>query len=141
MTDPTFYKDDTAVTARALEVTAASFTNGMNAGGTCAPGIGIDIDGGEVTGDPGEFTLLDVDGDVRVPQVSQQLGGLAFVDRSGGEGINSGGVEGKGTQPILTATNQTQAAKDADPDLQGEPVITGDANLQTLEAGWVDTVI
>ena len=140
-TDPTFYKDDTAVTARALETPDASFTNGMNAGGACAPGLGIDIDGGAVSGDPTSFTLLDQDEDTRVPQVSQQLGGLAFVDRTTGDGFSSGGVEGKGTQPILTATNPTEAAKEADPDLDGEPVITGDANLQTLEAGWVDTAI
>jgi len=138
MADPTFYKDDTAVTARALETPDASFVNGMNAGGACAPGLGINIDGGAV--DTEHFTLLDQHGAVRVPQAGQQIGGLAFVDRTGGD-ESSGGVEGVGTQPILTATNQTQAAKDADPDLDGDPVITGDANLQTLEAGWVDTVI
>jgi len=113
----------------------------MNAGAACAAGLGIDIAGGAVSGDPTSFTLLDQDEDIRVPQVSQQLGGLAYVDRSGGDYSSSGGVEGKGTQPILTATNQTQADKIADPDLRGEPVITGDANLQTLGAGWVDTAV
>ena len=140
MTDPTFYKDATAVTARALENTVASFTNGMNAGGSNAAGVGINIAGGAVVGTAAQFTLLDQDEDVRVPQASQQLGGLAFVDRTGSD-ESSGGEEGKGTQPILTATNQTQADKDADGDLRGEPVITGDANLQTLSAGWVDTAV
>jgi hypothetical protein len=138
MTDPTFYKDATAVTARALEVPNADFLNGMNAGGACAPGLGINIDGGAV--DPEHFSLLDQHEAIRVPQDGQQIGGLAFVDRTGGDD-SSGGVSGVGVQPILTATNQTQAAKDADSSLDGVPVITGDANLQTLSAGWVDTAI
>ncbi len=141
MTDPTFYKDATATTARALETPNASFTNGMNAGGPNAPGLGINIAGGAVVGESQQFTLLDQDEAIRVPQVGQSLGGLAFVDRTGGDWSSSGGVEGKGTQPILTATNPTQAAKDGDGALRGEPVITGDANLQTLSAGWVDTAI
>lgn len=137
--DPTFYKDATAVTARALETPEASFTNGANAAGSNAPGIGINIAGGEVS--PDDFTLLDQHGAVREPQDSQQLGGLAYVDRSTIDWPSSGGIEGVGDQPVLTATNQTQAAKDADPDLRGEPVITGDANLETLENGWVDTPV
>ena len=141
MTDPTFYRDATATTARALETPNASFTNGMNAGGPNAAGVGINIAAGAIVGESQQFTLVDQDEDVRVPQVSQSLGGLAFVDRTGGDWSSSGGEEGKGTQPILTATNPTQAAKDADPDLRGEPVITGDANLQTLGAGWVDTAV
>lgn len=140
-TDPTFYKDATSVTARALEVPDADFVNGMNAGAACAAGLGINIAGGAVSGDPTNFTLLDQDEDVREPQVSQQLGGVAFTDRTTGDGFSSGGVEGKGVQPILTATNQTQAAKDADSELDGVPVITGDANLETLANGWVDTPV
>ena len=120
-TDPTFYKDTVAVTARESEVPDASFTNGLNAGAACAPGVGIDIAGGAVSGDATSFTLLDQAGAVRVPQDSAQLGSIP--------------------RPILTATNQTQAAKDADSALDGEPVITGTANLQTLGAGWVDTAI
>ena len=120
-TDPTFFKDTVAVTARESEVPAASFTNGLNAGASNAAGVGIDIAGGAVSGDPTGCTLLDQDEAARVPQGSQQLG--------------------TAVRPILTATNQTQAAKDADSALDGEPVITGDAHLQTVGAGWVDTAV
>ena len=129
MGEPTFFTDDTAIAARASEVPDANFANGMNAGGSNAPAVGVNIDGGLV--DTEHFTLLDQDGDVRVPQASQSLGGVALGD----------GIDGKGTQPVITATNQTNAAKEADPDLDGVPVITGTANLQTLEAGWVNTII
>ena len=131
MTDPTYFTDDTALATREAEVPNAAFDNGMNAGGACAAGLGINIAGGAVSGDPTNFTLLDQDAEVRVPQNSQSIGGLALGD----------GLEGKGDQPVLTATNQTQAAKDAAPELDGVPVITGDANLQTLNAGWVDTAV
>ena len=130
MTDPTFFTDAAALAARPAEVPAANFDNGMNAGGSNAPGIGINIAGGAVDGRPSQFTLLDQDEDTRDPQPSQSIGGEALDD----------GVAGKGTDPVLTATNQTNADKLADPSLDGEPVITGDANLETLSAGWVDTV-
>jgi hypothetical protein len=138
-TDPTFYKDATSVTARALETTGADFVNGMNAGSACAPGIGINIAGGAV--DVSHFSLEDQHGAIRVPQDSQQIGGSAYVNRSSTDWPSSGGISGVGIQPVLTATNQTEAAKEGDPSLDGVPVITGDANLQTLSAGWVDTTI
>ena len=138
---PTFYKDATAVTARALEVTTADFVNGCNAGGPCAHGIGIAIGQPLAEGSEEQFTLLDQHEAIRVPQDSQQIGGLAYVDRSTIAWPSSGGIAGVGVQPILTATNQTEAAKVADPDKRGLPVITGTANLQTLAAGWVDTAV
>lgn len=141
MTDPTVYVDGTARTARALENTGAAFANGMNAAASCSPGIGINIAGGAVDGRPSQFTLEDQDEDVRVPQDSQQIGGLAYVDRDTVPWPSSGGIPGKGVQPILTGTNQTNAAKEADPDVDGLLVVTGDANLQTLSAGWVDTAV
>ena len=139
MTDTTFFTDSVALAVRPAEVPEASFVNGMNAGGSCAPGVGINIAGGEIIGTPEQFTLLDQDGDIRVPQVSQSLGGEAL--NSEANYPLSGGVEGKGVDPVLTGTTQTDAAKEGDPALDGVPVITGDANLQTLLAGWVDTAI
>ena len=130
-TDPTYFTDDTALATREAEVPDAAFDNGANAGGSNAPAIGVNIAGGAVVGESQQFTLLDQDAAVRVPQNSQAIGGLALGD----------GLAGKGDQPVLTATNQTQAAKDADSALDGVPVITGDANLQTLNAGWVDTAV
>ena len=141
MSEGTFFKDAISVTARALENTLASFVNGMNAGGACAPGLGINIGAGAIDGTPEQFTLLDQDEAIRVPQDGQQIGGLAYVDRSSIDWPSSGGIDGKGVQPILTGTTQTAAAKEGDPALDGVPVITGDANLQTLSAGWVNTAI
>ncbi len=131
MGQPTIYQDSVAVAARASEVPLASFANGMNLGGSCAPGLGINMEEGEIVGTPEQFTLLDQDEAIRVPQVGQQLGGSALGD----------GVEGKGTLPILTGENPTQAAKDADPDLDGTLILDGTANLQTLAVGWVATII
>lgn len=141
MPQPTFFTDESARTSRELENTIASFVNGMNEGGSCAPGIGINMAGGAVVGSPEQFTLLDQDGDVREPQVGQSLGGVPFVDRSSVPYDSSGGVEGKGTDPIRTGTLATQAAKDSAPALDGVVTVTGNANLETLANGWVDTPV
>ena len=141
MSEAAYYQDATAVTARALENTVANFDNGMNAGGSCAPGIGINIEQGAVVGTPEQFTLLDQSEDVREPQISEQIGGLAYVDRGSVDWPSSGGIAGIGTQPVLTATQPTNAAKVSDPAVDGVPVITGDANLETLANGWVNTAV
>ncbi len=132
MGQPTSYVDTVAVTARESEVPAASFDNGVNQGGSCAPGIGINMGEGAIVGTPEQFTLLDQDEAIRVPQDSQQIGGSALGD----------GVEGKGTIPILTGVNPTNAAKEAaDPSIDGDLVVNGDANLQTLAVGWIATIV
>lgn len=139
MGQPTYYIDETAIAVRELETPDADWENGMNAGGSCAPGVGINMDEGAVVGTPEQFTLLDQDAAIRVPQDGQQIGGLALADDVY---PSSGGVEGKGTQPILTGTNPTDAAKEAaDPSIDGSPIVTGDCNLQSLAAGWVDTAV
>ena len=107
MGQPTFFEDESAVTARALEVTGANWKNGVNYAGSCAPGIGINMGEGAVVGAPEQFTLLDQDGAVREPQVGQSIGGVPFVDRSSVAHPSSGGVEGKGTDPIRTGTTGT----------------------------------
>ncbi len=130
----TYFVDSVTVTAREAEVPAADFTGGMNAAASCASGIGINMDGGAVSGDAQEFTLLDQDGAIRVPQVSQLLGGDGLTATSDWPG--SGGLPGRGTEAIQVNDTDNQAA-----DGDGVPVNVGTANLQTLSAGWVDTAV
>ncbi|GAG10377.1 unnamed protein product [marine sediment metagenome] len=121
--NPTFFLNATSVAARAAEVPAADFDNGMNLGGSNAPGVGINMAGGAVVGTPEQFTLLDQHGAIRVPQDSQHIGGDGLDD----------GVEGPGTVAIKTGANA--AAGD------GTNVGDGTANLQTIGAGWVATAV
>jgi len=72
MGNPTSFRDDSEV--RDTELPNASWINGMNWGGSNAPGIGINYDGGAVVGTPQQFTLLDQHGDARSPQISAQIG-------------------------------------------------------------------
>jgi len=140
MGQPTIFQDTVSQALREAETPDASFSNGMNLGGSNAPGIGVNMGEGAIIGSDEQFTLLDQDGAIRVPQVSQPLGGEAYADQANIY-PSSGGVEGKGTLPILTGVNPDQTAKDADPSLDGTLTINGDANLQTLAAGWVPTII
>ena len=105
---PTFFQDDSE--QRPLEVTSASWVNGMNAGASNAPGIGINMLQGAIVGTPEQFTLLDQAGDARVPQASAQIG---FED---GDSIRYG-------------TN--------DADGSGEVTPTSNCTLNTLAGGWV----
>jgi len=135
---PNTFRDTLAITARAAEYAGNPFLNGMN-NGTCAPGVGVSLGGGDVTG---EWDLLDQFGEVRVPQVSQVLGGLGISTMA--ERPSSGGIEGNGsahTEFIVGATNPTKDAVEADPTLDGTMVQDGTANLQTLAAGWVKTAV
>lgn len=110
MTTPTYTVDPTAVAARKLEVTAADFDGGVNSGGSFAPGIGINIGGGELTEDPDKWTLLDQNGDARTPQNSQTLGGDAV--------------------PVLVSDNDSTDGE------TGIPTDEGDATLEALATGW-----
>jgi hypothetical protein len=152
------FRDTTAIAARALETPDAAFDNGMN-NGACMPGIGVAFGQPNAEGSPPQFTLLDQDGDARVPQVSQLIGGGGDVPRTGNQeftwdesqalftesgAASSGGVEGNGkaqAQFIIAAGNPTQAAKDADSDVDGTITVLGTANLQTLAVGWTNTPI
>jgi hypothetical protein len=143
---PNTFRDTTATAARAAEVPAADFTNGMN-NGSCSPGAGVAFGQPDLDGEPQSWTLLDQHGpagEVRVPQVSQLIGGAGYVDRSTAPYWSSGGVEGDGkaeAQYIVAVTNPTQAAVDGDSDLGGTVVVDGTANLQTLAVGWTHTPI
>jgi hypothetical protein len=143
---PNTFRDTTAIAARAAENTTADFTNGMN-NGSCQSGVGVAFGQPDAAGTPEQFTLLDQygpAGEVRVPQVDQLIGGAGYVDRSTAPYWSSGGAEGDGkaeAQYVIAATNPTQAAVDADPDLGGTIVVAGTANLQTLAVGWTHTPI
>ena len=104
MGEATYFIDDTAQTARASEVPAADFDNGMNLSGSCAPGIGINMNEGEIAGTPNQFTLLDQFGDARAAQISQHIGGSGLGD--GSTGTLPGSVIRFGDSP-------SQSAKDA----------------------------
>jgi len=132
MTSPaTFFQDDTAVTARELELPNASFVNGANLAGSNAPGVGINMLEGAIIGEPQQLTLLDQHGDAREAQISQHIGGSGLGDGSAG------------TLPdavVQFGASPTQAAKDADTALDGTIITTGNSTLTTLGAGWVNNV-
>jgi hypothetical protein len=131
------FRDTAAITAREAEVVGANFANGMNNGG-CQPGIGINVGEGAVVGTPEQFTLEDQFEAIRVPQVSQVIGGLGYTDEA--EYPSSGGIEGNGSahaEFVVAVGMPTNAQKIADPSLDGTVTVLGTANLQTLGAGWV----
>ena len=127
MGNPTIFRDDSAVAARAAEVPLASFANGVNNAGSCSCGIGINVDEGAVVGTLEQFTLLDQFGDARAGQVSQSIGGYPYVDNA--DYPSSGGAEGqqpKGT--IFVVTNSANG--------DGTVTSLGNATLDSLSAGW-----
>ena len=131
MGEATYFIDDIARAARELEVVDASFVNGMNNGGSNAPGVGINMNEGAVVGTPEQFTLLDQHGNAREAQISQHIGGSGLGD--GSEGTLPDAVVRFGDAP-------TEAAKDADPAVDGTIVSLGNSTLSSLAAGWVINV-
>ena len=135
MNIPSIFRDSQALTAREIEVPFADFSTGMNPGASCAPGIGIATDNPDLQEQLPNWTLDDQFEDVRVPQVSQVLGGLGVTTDT--DWPSSGGIEGNGSahaEFIILATN----ADNLDGAPQNlPPVVQGTANLFTLEAGWV----
>ena len=110
--DPTFFQDQTTKAAREGEVPNANFDDGLNRGGSNAPGIGIGTQAGQVA--PPSWSLLDQNLDARVPQVSQHIGGNATIE----------GVSGKGTVPINVA------------DQSSAPDYDDTVSLTSLATGW-----
>jgi len=133
MNSPTSFVDASAKTAREAEVPDASFDNGMNGGGSNAPGIGIATDVPDLTGDPASWTLLDQEGNPRTPQNSQQIGGDAYSDFANDYPL-SGGQEGAGDEPVLVV----ETPADPDPIAGGDGTSTplGNATLPDLATGW-----
>lgn len=147
---PTFFQDDAAVTARALEVVGASFNNGMNLGGSCAPGIGINMLKGAVVGTPEQFTLLD-QGNLansftpaaRAAQISQSIGGLPYVNRSTTPWPGSGGTTGVLPEAVIQYGENDLPTYDeiaADGELAGTLIPVANCVLNTLALGWVASV-
>ena len=137
MTSPaTYFVDDAAKAAREAENTGADFDNGMNNGGSCAAGIGINMLEGAVVGTPEQFTLLDQFGNARAAQISQSIGGYPYTDPANYP--SSDGTEGTLPDSVIRYGDApTQAAKDADPTLDGTIIPVGNATLTTLAGGWV----
>lgn len=134
----TAFIDDTAVTSREAEVPAANFDNGMNLGGSCAPGVGINMLEGAIVGTPAQFTLLDQFGNARTAQISQAIGGFPFVDRATVPWPGSGGTEGTAPDAVVRyGVSPGQAAKNANSALDGTMTFTSNATLNTLNGGWV----
>ena len=132
----TYFQDDTARGLREAETPDASFVNGMNMGGSCSMGVGINMLEGEVVGTDEQFTLLDQFGNARAAQISQSIGGFPHVPST--DYPSSGGQEGTLPDAIIRFGNApTQAAKDGDPALDGTIIFTGDSTLTTLLGGWV----
>jgi hypothetical protein len=141
MGNPTAFTDDSARGLREAEVPDANFVNGMNLGGSCAPGLGINAEEGAVVGTPEQFTLLDQNQLARAGQRSQFIGGYPYSDFANVYPL-SGGAGGppNGTQPdavIYIGSAPTQAQKDADPSLDGTLTNLGAATLTDLAVGWV----
>jgi hypothetical protein len=141
-----------------------AWDNGVN-NASCSAGLGVGYENpdlynnpsygdGLLDGDPGQFTLLDQDEAVRVPQVSQEIGGLGAVSRTGDQiytwdasqplytssgAASSGGVEGKGTEFLAAVSNPDNIIVDGEsvPDNNAGPTTNGTGNLQTTAAGWV----
>ncbi len=143
--DPTAFIDDATVTIRASENTGADFFNGVNRGGSCAPGIGINQGGGAVDGRFSQFTLLDQgppveSGEPQVPlpreaQISQHIGGDGLTTSA--EYPSSGGNIGTLPDSVIRFGDlPTQAAKDADSSLDGTITFTGNSTLSVLATGW-----
>jgi hypothetical protein len=128
MGSPTYFNDDAAIALRVVEVPLASFVNGMNLGGSCAPGIGINIDGGAVVGTPEQFTLLDQRELARTTQRSQSIGGFPYVPAV--DYPSSGGQEGYLPDSVIYV---------ADPSVNGDGSAAniGNASLDDLAIGWV----
>lgn len=122
--NPTYFIDDVAQAARAAEVTAADFDGGCNLAGSCAPGVGINMLGGAVVGTPEQFTLEDQHENARVGQISQHIGGLGYSD----VGTSSGDAFTAPESVVRTGTVSTTG--------DGQITPTGNANLNSLAAGW-----
>ena len=144
----TRFKNTTAQAARELEVPFASFDDGCNSPASNAAGIGITTDHPDLPAEdsPGmigyQWTLEDQFEAVRLPQVSQVIGGVGLTEET--DWPSSGGVEGNGGLGDQYVVGVSNPANIVDPNIPGgsipdptsEPVVTGTANLVTLAAGW-----
>jgi hypothetical protein len=117
--------------SREGEVPLADFDGGMNIGGACAPGIGVNIDGGPVSGEPQQFTLQTQFEGTRTPQLTSHIGNTNFVNRSSVEWPSSGGSEG----PPSIGLRSWQMP---DYGSGGVPSPVAASWLLTLDDGWTE---
>ncbi len=118
-TVPTNFISASTVAIRDPEMgVPGQFDDGVNLGGSCSPGIGINVGIPNIVGTPEQFTLLDQDENARTPQFGQYIGGDAL-----GDGAAGGGVVGINVSV---------------PDVSGDgsAVVSGQATLASLAAGW-----
>ncbi len=125
MNKPTAYYSEAAIALRAPEIPNSQL-DGCSTSGSNACGIGIAVDGGAITGEDQQFTLLDQFGNTRQPQLSQFIGGVGYTAPE--DYPSSGGVEGfTDATPVIVITNDPTGTS---------PAGTGTAGIATLEAGW-----
>ena len=75
----TYHQDQATLTTRKAQVSNADFDGGVNKGGSCSGGIGINTGGADPKLE--NWSVLDQAGSARAPQNSQHIGG---------DGLNSG---------------------------------------------------
>jgi hypothetical protein len=132
---PTYQLNATSVAARAAEVASADFAGGVNRGGSCAPGIGINTGATTVPSNQ-HWSLLDQAGAARAPQDSQHIGG---------DGLGAGdattnpinviiGADVNDTAAFVTA--DTQAADGAEFDSVSGAVNRTGATIEVGETAW-----
>lgn len=130
MNNPTAFIDDAATALRVAEVPSANFVNGVNAGGSNSPGIGIATDNPGLAPSLPSWTLLDQHGNAREGQIGQNQGGLGYSDPG-----TSSGTEG--TLPDSTIRVADPLAFST-PIGNGNPgAFLGNATLSDLAAGWI----
>jgi hypothetical protein len=142
-----YFVDDPAIVVRTAEETNAdaNWQNGMNAGASNSPGIGISSENPNLeealfaatngSGDlvTGSWTLLDQHGAAREAQIGQCLGGLGFSDPS-----TSSGAEGILPEDVIRfGGNPTAAAKEGDSALDGAVIPLSNSTLSVLADGWI----
>lgn len=115
-----YFRDDNAILVRSGELPYADFVTGVNNAASNAAGIGINVGGGAITGEPQQFTLEDQRGVARTTQISQLVGGNGLGD--GTSGTLPDAVIFKGTP----TTNGN-----------GNISYDGNVSLTDLATGWV----
>ena len=141
------FQNSTAIAARSAETPDADWVGGCNSPASNAAGVGINIGGGslpaevEVGMQGWNWTLEDQYEAIRVPQVSQVIGGLGVTTEA--EYPSSGGIDGNGAGEaeyifaIGNPDNVADGTGSTGPPAAWTPTVLGSANLQTLVAGWV----
>lgn len=124
---PTYHIDVFAEIERSSEVPDANWGTGADYAASNSPGIGINIHGGPISGEPQQFTLEDQFENTRTPEAGQVIGGSGF--NPAGNLPSSGGQEGRGFIPVFTS----------EPSASGDGNVTsgGESSLETLGVGWI----